>query len=149
MKKITLKSVLVFVFAVILSVSFTIAQEKPDSTKQKKHDHSKCDHKKSECCKEEGKTHKHSKLPKMMNEHKGHDHSKMMQDKKEDIVRKGAIDLKAIDKNKDGKVYQDQMCWNVISDKPGRCPLCEMKLKEVTLDEAERNLVKNKFDVKK
>ena len=45
--------------------------------------------------------------------------------KVDDIVRKGVINLKAIDKNKDGKVFQDQMDWNVISDKPGKCPLCK------------------------
>ncbi len=64
------------------------------------------------------------------------------------VVRKGVIDLTAIDKNKDGKVYQDQMDWNVISDKPGKCPLCKMTLKEVTLKEAKKNLVENNFKVK-
>ncbi|MBI5476210.1 MAG: hypothetical protein HY964_05670 [Ignavibacteriales bacterium] len=64
------------------------------------------------------------------------------------VVRKGVIDLTAIDKNKDGKVYQDQMDWNVISDKPGKCPLCKMKLKEVTFEEAKKNLKENDFKVK-
>jgi hypothetical protein len=64
------------------------------------------------------------------------------------IVRKGIIDLKAIDENKDGKVYQDLMDWNVISDKPGKCPLCGMILQEVTLSEAKKNLEKNGFKVK-
>lgn len=64
------------------------------------------------------------------------------------IVREGKIDLKAIDKNKDGKVYQDPMDWNVISDAPGKCPLCKMTLKEVTLKEAKKNLVENGFKVK-
>ncbi|MBK7381040.1 MAG: efflux RND transporter periplasmic adaptor subunit [Ignavibacteriales bacterium] len=65
------------------------------------------------------------------------------------IVRKGVIDLKAIDENKDGKVFQDQMDWNVISDKPGKCPICEMKLKEVTIDEAKVDLEKHGFKFKK
>lgn len=65
------------------------------------------------------------------------------------IIRKGVINLKAIDKNKDGKVFQDQMDWNVISDNPGKCPLCKMTLKEVTLDEASSNLVEHGFKVKK
>ncbi len=65
------------------------------------------------------------------------------------IIRKGVINLKAIDKNKDGKVFQDQMDWNVISDNPGKCPLCKMTLKEVTLDEASANLVEHGFKVKK
>lgn len=64
------------------------------------------------------------------------------------VIRKGVIDLKAIDKNKDGKVYQDQMDWNVISDKPGKCPLCKMTLTEVILKEAKKNLEKNDFKVK-
>lgn len=64
------------------------------------------------------------------------------------IVRKGVIDLKAIDKNNDGKVFQDQMDWNVISDEPGKCPLCKMTLQEVTLKQADENLTKNGFKVK-
>ena len=65
------------------------------------------------------------------------------------IVRKGVIDLNAIDENKDGKVFQDQMDWNVISDKPGICPICGMKLKEVTIDEAKVDLEKHGFKFKK
>ena len=64
------------------------------------------------------------------------------------IIRVGEIDLQAIDKNKDGKVFQDQMDWNVISDEPGKCPICEMTLKEVTINEAKYNLYKNGFEVK-
>ena len=64
------------------------------------------------------------------------------------IVHEGIIDLKAIDANKDGKVFQDQMHWNVISDTPGKCPLCGMTLKEVTLREAKGNLKKNGYKVK-
>ena len=68
--------------------------------------------------------------------------------KEANIVHKGTIDVAKIDVNKDGKVYQDPMDWNVISDKPGDCPLCGMKLKEVTLDQAEKNLEKNGFETK-
>jgi Cu(I)/Ag(I) efflux system membrane fusion protein/cobalt-zinc-cadmium efflux system membrane fusion protein len=68
--------------------------------------------------------------------------------KVENIVRVGTIDLKAIDKNKDGKVFQDPMDWNVISDAPGKCPICKMTLKEVTIKTARQNLLKNKFKVK-
>ncbi len=64
------------------------------------------------------------------------------------IVHKGVIDVAKIDMNKDGKVYQDMMDWNVISDKPGDCPLCGMKLKEVTLAQAKKNLEKNGFKTK-
>ena len=64
------------------------------------------------------------------------------------IIRKGVIDLKAIDKNKDGKVYEDMMDYNVISDKPGKCPICGMTLKKVTLARAKENLEKAGFKVK-
>lgn len=64
------------------------------------------------------------------------------------IVRKGEIDLKVIDKNNDGKVFQCQMDFNVISDKPGSDPNCGMKLKELTLEQARVNLLKHDFKVK-
>lgn len=63
------------------------------------------------------------------------------------MVREGEIDLNAIDKNIDGKVFQDQMDWNVISDEPGKCPLCGMKLKEVSLEKAKENLINHGFKV--
>ncbi|TSA30346.1 MAG: hypothetical protein D4R68_00890 [Ignavibacteriales bacterium] len=85
-------------------------------------------------------------------EHQHGDHSKMEMKKDslkpENIVHQGVIDLKGIDKNKDGKVFQDQMDWNVISDKPGKCPLCKMTLKEVTVKKAKKNLLENGFKVK-
>ena len=40
------------------------------------------------------------------------------------------------------------MDWNVISDAPGKCPLCGMTLKEVSLDKAKENLLKHDFKVK-
>ena len=63
------------------------------------------------------------------------------------IVREGEINLKAIDANGDGMVFQDPMDWNVISDVPGKCPLCGMKLKEVSLEKAKENLIKHNFKV--
>jgi hypothetical protein len=77
-----------------------------------------------------------------------HPNDKKMEQKTESIVREGKIDLKKIDKNKDGKVFQDQMHWNVISDEAGTCPLCNMKLKLETLIVAKENLKKNGFKVK-
>ena len=71
-----------------------------------------------------------------------------MSNEKDSIVRSGVIDLETIDKNKDGKVYQDLMDYNVISDKPGTCPLCGMKLKEVSLEKAKEVLIKHNFKVK-
>ncbi len=79
---------------------------------------------------------------KMMN-----DKNEMMDEKQSPLIRKGIIDLKAIDENKDGKVFQDQMDFNVISDKAGECPLCGMKLKEVSLKEAKAKLVKYGYKV--
>jgi Cu(I)/Ag(I) efflux system membrane fusion protein/cobalt-zinc-cadmium efflux system membrane fusion protein len=64
------------------------------------------------------------------------------------IVHSGIIDVESIDKNKDGRVFQDPMDWNVISDKDGKCPLCGMFLKEVTIDEAKMNLKMNGFEYK-
>ncbi len=71
-----------------------------------------------------------------------------MQDNDSSITRTGVIDLRSIDKNKDGKVYQCQMDYNVISDKPGRDPKCGMKLEKVSLKKAKANLMKAGFKVK-
>jgi membrane fusion protein, copper/silver efflux system len=84
-------------------------------------------------------------------DHKNPDYQSMNMEKEQidsTIIRDGEIDLQAIDENKDGMVYQDPMDWNVISDKPGKCPLCKMKLKEVSLEKAKGNLIKNDFKVK-
>ncbi|HRP94092.1 MAG TPA: efflux RND transporter periplasmic adaptor subunit [Ignavibacteriaceae bacterium] len=70
-----------------------------------------------------------------------HDHSSS-------IVHEGVIDVEAIDKNKDGKLFECPMDWNVISDEAGRCPLCNMKLKEYTIDEVKANLEKYGFEYK-
>ncbi len=83
-------------------------------------------------------------------QHGNHSTMDMKKDsvKSENIIRIGVINLTAIDKDKDGNVFQDQMDWNVISDKPGKCPLCKMTLKEVTIKTAKHNLIKNKFKTK-
>jgi len=65
-----------------------------------------------------------------------------------EIVHKGVIDVESIDANGDGKVFQDMMDWNVISDEDGRCPLCGMFLKEVTIEQAKKNLKENGFEYK-
>jgi Cu(I)/Ag(I) efflux system membrane fusion protein/cobalt-zinc-cadmium efflux system membrane fusion protein len=79
------------------------------------------------------------------------DHGKMHMDnanmKKSPLVHDGIIDLHAIDKNKDGKVFQDPMDWNVISDSSGECPLCGMYLKEYTIEKAKSNLKKHGYKV--
>lgn len=63
------------------------------------------------------------------------------------VQYKGIIDVKSIDDNKDGKVFEDIMDWNVISDKPGTCPICGMTLKEFTIEQAEKNLKEHGFKV--
>ncbi len=64
---------------------------------------------------------------------------------KSELIRTGVIDLKAIDKNGDGKLYEDVMDWNVISDKPGTCPICGMKLREMTIEQVKKNLKEHGF----
>jgi len=93
----------------------------------------------------------HETMMDSSNMHKDHnhmEHDKMMGSDNKSIVREGTIDLTAIDENGDGKVYQDQMCWNVVSDGSGECPQCGMKLTEVSLEKAKANLEKNGFEVK-
>ena len=67
---------------------------------------------------------------------------------KDSIVRKGIINVEALDKNKDGKLYEDVMDFNVISDKPGVCPICGMKLRETTIQQVKQNLKKHGFKYK-
>jgi Cu(I)/Ag(I) efflux system membrane fusion protein/cobalt-zinc-cadmium efflux system membrane fusion protein len=71
-----------------------------------------------------------------------HDHSSI-------IVHEGVIDVEAIDKNKDGKLWECPMDWNVISDDIGRCPVCNMKLKEYTIKEVKANLEKHGYKYEK
>jgi biotin synthase-related radical SAM superfamily protein len=58
-----------------------------------------------------------------------------------------SIDLKAVDGNEDGKVYQCSMCADQLSDKAGNCEMCKMKLTEVSLADAKGNLEKKDFKV--
>ena len=136
---------------ILLGLAFTVSQPfAQDSTKG----HSDYKHK-YQNSEQEVMGHQHMNMDSIKSAHKHinmKDHKNMIMNKKQDgeesIVRKGKIDLQAIDKNKDGKVYQDMMDWNVISDEPGKCPICEMTLKEVTINEAKYNLYKNGFEVK-
>lgn len=79
-----------------------------------------------------------------------HKHSEKKSDtiEKNPIIREGLIDIPGIDQNQDGFVYQCPMDWNVISDKSERCPICEMKLKKVSIEKARENLQKHGFKVK-
>ncbi|MGD8780717.1 MAG: efflux RND transporter periplasmic adaptor subunit [Ignavibacteria bacterium] len=64
------------------------------------------------------------------------------------LIRLGVIDVESIDQNGDGKLYECPMDWDIISDEAGRCPSCEMKLKEYSIDEVKNNLLKNGYEVK-
>src|SRR3972149_1112453 len=81
--------------------------------------------------------------------HSGHSEHNMQSDSSSDttIIRQGKIDDDNIDLNMDGYVYQDPMDWNVISDKPGDCPICGMELKRVKIKEAIKNLKDHDFEV--
>jgi hypothetical protein len=145
----------VITFAIIsLFGVFAVAQDKPETTNTEKKECS------MSCC---SKKQMHSdmkmddsKESQNKMEHKKSDNNMhgMKHDMKSDsmdhssMVREGEIDFKAIDENGDGKVYQDQMCWNVLSDSKGECPLCGMTLKEVSLDKAKENLKKHDHKVK-
>lgn len=66
---------------------------------------------------------------------------KFIEKSKTEVEAKG-IDVLSIDKNKDGKVFQCPMDWAVLSDKPGNCDICKMKLKEYSVQDARDNLDK-------
>jgi len=135
---------LVIIFSLVSFLGvFALAQEKTESDKQEKKECSKG------CC----SGHESNGTMTMAHmdadsTHKEHHQMKSEKTAESSIVREGEINLAAIDKNNDGKVYQDQMCWNVISDEAGECPQCGMKLKEVSLDKAKENLLKHDFKVK-
>jgi len=134
MKKIKLGFALLFIGLLLFSSNNFANPISSDSTKT---GHSK-----------HGMHHEEMKGKHETSNENSHQHQKVESDKPEEIVHEGIVDVKAIDTNKDGKVYQDQMHWNVISDKPGKCPLCKMILKEVTVQEAKKNLKENGYKVK-
>ncbi|MBK7499791.1 MAG: hypothetical protein IPI19_11990 [Ignavibacteriales bacterium] len=138
-----LKQFVITIALVSFLGAYTLAQEKPDTDKKEKKDCAKG------CCSD------HESNGKMTmaqmdadSTHKEHQQKKSESMSENSIVREGEINLTAIDANKNGKVYQDQMCWNVISDEPGECPQCGMILKEVSLEKAKENLIKNDYKVK-
>lgn len=112
----------------------------------------KCEGKEKVCCNDKAGMEnkkdimeKHDeKMQNMKMDHKNMYNSKM----ENSIVRNGVIDVKSLDKNNDGKVFQDTMDWNVVSDKAGKCPVCGMTLKEVSIEQAVKNLNTNGFKTK-
>ena len=146
--KVTIKIAVLAVITLFISSSFVFGQDEMDHSKMKESN-------KKSCCPSDNTASMESKcgmdkdkmsssMGKSNNKMMGMDHGKM----ENSIVREGVIDVEAIDTNKDGKVFQDVMDWNVISDEAGKCPLCGMTLKEVTIDDAKKNLKKNNFEVK-
>ena len=141
MKTGLVKIITLVVFTLFCSASLTYAQ---DSTKSKSGEHEKEMKKEMKMDKKSGMNHG------MMMDMKGmkgmkHESSAELDSS---VIRKGEIDLTAIDENKDGKVYQCQMDFNVLSDKPGTDPKCGMKLKEVSLEKAKENLISHGYKVK-
>ena len=132
MKNNLIKTALLSLAVLLLTASLSLAQ---DSTKHATHMM-----KMDKSMKMEGM--------KMSKDMKGMDMKSSSAKTDSSIIRTGVIDLKAIDKNKDGKVYEDVMDYNVISDKPGKCPICGMTLKKVSLAKAKSNLEKAGFKVK-
>ncbi len=145
MNKKLVKSFMTILFVIALSASFSVAQNM-DSMKMD-HENMQNMHMESDSTGIMKMDHEHMKNMNMESD----SGSTMKMDSaasvKNSIVREGIIDLKAIDENKDGKVYQDMMDYNVISDKPGTCPLCGMTLKEVTLKKAKELLLKSGYKV--
>ena len=81
-------------------------------------------------------------------QHGGSMEENMEMKSSEEWIRAQPIDVKALDLNQDGYVYQDPMDWNVISDEEGKCPKCGMFLVKVTIDDAIKNLKDNGYTVK-
>ncbi|MBU2446651.1 MAG: hypothetical protein KJ666_13930 [Bacteroidetes bacterium] len=109
----------IIIFVILAFSSQAFAQDKTNSDKTK----SKM--KKMSCCKNMS--------------HSDHE----MKSEKTEMDEQDKIDLGKSDLNKDGKVFIDGMCKDVVKDEPGDCPKCGMKLKEVTLDEAKKFIEKD------
>ncbi|MFC2135199.1 heavy metal-binding domain-containing protein [Bacteroidota bacterium] len=57
-----------------------------------------------------------------------------------------AVDVMKADTNMDGKVYTCSMGC-AVTDEAGRCPKCEMKMKEMSVEDAESMLKEKGFEV--
>lgn len=65
-----------------------------------------------------------------------------------ELVRKGVIDVEAIDHNHDGNIHECPMDWNILSDEAGSCPKCGMDLKEYSIADVKTNLKKYGYEFK-
>ena len=79
-----------------------------------------------------------------------HDHAKIENEYgvESPLIRTGVIDIKSIDKNGDGKLWECPMDWNIIGDEYQRCPVCEMKMIEYSIDDVKANLEKHGYEYK-
>ncbi len=85
-----------------------------------------------------------------MNTGNEHEHSNQNEYNVESsLIRTGVIDVKSIDINQDGKLFQCPMDWNIIGDEYQRCPSCEMKMKEYSIEEVQKNLDEYGYEYKK
>lgn len=85
-----------------------------------------------------------------MNTGNEHEHSNQNEYNVESsLIRTGVIDVKSIDINQDGKLFQCPMDWNIIGDEYQRCPSCEMKMKEYSIEEVKKNLDEYGYEYKK
>lgn len=96
------------------------------------------------CSSEQGDTEGHMHGEGMMESMQKSDSMKSL----EEWIRSEPVDVKAVDVNRDGFVYQDPMDWNVIADEEGKCPKCGMLLEKVSVEEAVKNLKDNGYTVK-
>ena len=85
-----------------------------------------------------------------LDEYSTHDDSNIQNEYGVDspLIRTGVIDVEAIDENGDGKIFECPMDWNILADEFHRCPVCEMKMKEYTIDEVKINLNENGYKYK-
>jgi len=138
-----LKKLIITIALVSFLGAFTMAQDQTTTEKTEKKECAK------NCCSgHESKGSMTMAHMDMDSTHNSHNQMQSTETEEVSIIREGEIDLVAIDVNGDGMVYQDQMCWNVISDEPGKCPQCGMILKEVSFETAKENLQKNDYQVK-
>ncbi len=124
-------SAIIIMFVTISSQAFAQESSKPDSTNTSMT--------KMNCSKD--KNNAQNKMDSSKDKNSSHDEMKCNSKNQTDTVSE--INIDEIDKNKDGKVFIDEMCPEIIKDEPGNSPKCGMKLKEVTLNEAKEFLNKN------
>ena len=152
MRNSLIKSVMIIFFftAIALTSAYAGAYAQKDSTKSEKTAKAgKCENMdkctdKSKCKSSDKCTDMSKCTDKDMSKCKSTGKAMSMDSKKSNK----AINVKSFDKNKDGKVYECPMDWDVLSDKPGKDPKCGMELAEVTVEQAKKNLTDHGFKVK-